>query len=144
MPVQQIASLDEAAVLQLHQLYQREWWSQGRSLDETRSILQNSSLVFGFVEEDGTLVAFARVLTDFTAHAVIYDVIVAESHRRHGLGRQLMDAIVSHPRLTDVRAVWLCCLGDMVPFYRKWDFEPGDEKLQWMIRPRQTSDMEST
>ncbi len=49
----------------------------------------------------------------------------------------LIDAIVKHPRLADVRSVELVCQPDMVPFYR-WGFtdEVGGSRLMRRPSPR--------
>lgn len=97
-------------------------------------MIENTSLIIGFVNEDGKVVAFARVLTDFVFHALVYDCIGAEPLRGQGLGRELMDAVAEHPRLKRVSAVWLCCLPEMVPFYENWGFAVCDESLKWMVK----------
>lgn len=133
MNVEQVDSLSEEHVLQLHGLYRREWWTQDRTLEDVRQMLAQTDLIVAFCDRhDGRLVGFARVLTDFTYHALLFDVIVAESHRGRGLGRRLMQAVASHPRLQSVPVVWLCCLPEMVPFYRKWGFTEDVSPIKWM------------
>jgi hypothetical protein len=34
----------------------------------------------------------------------------------------LLDSIVNHPMLVDVRSVELVCQPNLVPFYRRWGF----------------------
>jgi len=67
-------------------------------------------------------VAFARVLTDRAFKALILDVIVAEDLRGEGLGRALVERIICHPDLEQVRHLKLYCLPDLVPFYERWGF----------------------
>jgi GNAT superfamily N-acetyltransferase len=56
-------------------------------------MLRHSDLLVGLVDPDtGSLVAFARVLLDFSYFAMIFDVIVDESARGHGLGDLLLQA----------------------------------------------------
>lgn len=136
MPVTRIESLSDAQISDLHALYQGEWWSVGRSLDDVRLVVANSSLLVGYVDDEGRLIAFCRVLTDFVFRATIYDVIVAERYRGQGLGRMLMDAVTSHPRLGRVSVLWLCCEPEMIPFYKKWGFVIYDEGPIWMIKPQ--------
>lgn len=108
---------------QLWRLYQSEWWSRERKLEEVRRAVEHSDLLFAFSDPaSGRLVAFARVLTDFVYKAVIFDVIVERSHRELGLGRRLLDAIVSTPALLFVEHIELYCLAELVPFYEKWGF----------------------
>lgn len=116
-------SLGEAQVRQLQALYQNEWWTRGRTLDDVRRMLEHSAYVFGLCEPgSGALVAFARVLTDRTFKALIFDVIVAAEHRGRQAGRAIVDAILRHPDLAAVRHWELYCLPEMVPFYRRWGF----------------------
>jgi GNAT superfamily N-acetyltransferase len=118
---------------QLWQMYQAEWWSRGRRIQDVRRVVRHSDLVFAFCDsETGHLVAFARVLTDFVYKAVIFDVIVARKHRHLGLGRMLFDAITAQPALLFVEHLELCCRPEMVPFYEKWGFTADIERLRFM------------
>lgn len=128
------SALSERHLEQLHELYQREWWTKGRSLAEVRRAAFNSDFVFALVDEADRLVAFARVLTDKVFKALIFDVIVRSDHRGEGLGRRLMDHIVRHPELESVRHLELYCLPDMVPFYEQWGFSLDVSGVLFMRR----------
>jgi len=118
-----VESLSEAHVDQLVALYQGEWWSRRRTVDEVRVMLRQGDLVFGFVDlSTDQLVGFARVLTDRVYKAMIFDVIIRPDHRGGGLGRDLLDAIVNHPVLRNVAMIELYCLPDLVSFYERWGF----------------------
>ena len=129
------ATLDERHVEQLHALYQGEWWTRGRGLDEVRRLTEQSDLVVAICDAtDDRLIAFARVLTDRTCKALILDVIVAPDRRDEGLGRRLMDRIVQHPVLQSVRHLELYCLPEMVPFYERWGFSTDVSGVTLMRR----------
>lgn len=133
MTIEQVESLTEQQIEQLHDLYRNEWWSQQRTPADIRRMLAQTDLIIGLIEQaTGELVGFCRLLTDFTYHALLYDVIVRPDCRNQRLGRRLMEAVVNHPKLKSVGAVWLCCLPEMVPFYEKYGFTGGIEPLQWM------------
>ncbi|WP_049895023.1 GNAT family N-acetyltransferase [Halopiger xanaduensis] len=51
------------------------------------------------------------------------NVIVAEPRRGDGLGRDLLEAIVSHPDLADLEVLTLDCREGLVPFYEDCGFE---------------------
>lgn len=126
MDVQFAASLTDDQVVELHQLFQGEWWTKGRSLEDTRRMLEHSDLVFaGTDPETGRLIAFARVLTDRTFKAFVFDVIVAPEHRDRGLGGRIVERILEHPYLASVKHFELYCLPELVPFYERWGFS-GD------------------
>lgn len=131
----QVESLTASQVEQLHALYQFEWWTRGRSLEDLRVAVENSRVILGFVEvESRRLVGFCRVLTDFVFRAMIYDVIVAEAWRGRGVGRRLMEAVNAHPKLVRVSAISLFCAPDMIPFYEKWGFNLFSGEPRWMIK----------
>jgi GNAT superfamily N-acetyltransferase len=108
---------------ELQALYQKEWWSRGRTRDDISVMLRHSDFCFAW-HETGTerLIAFARVLSDRVYKALILDVIVDGAHRGSGLGRQIMESIAGHPELRNVRHLELYCRPEMVPFYEKWGF----------------------
>lgn len=127
MSVSVIHLLNDAQVEDLVVLYQTEWWSKGRTLNDVRTMLENSDLIFGLVDDEtGRLVGFARVLTDMVYRAIIYDVIVAGDRRGQNLGKRLMDEMMSDNALANVASVELHCLPDMEPFYEKWGFVPNN------------------
>ncbi len=79
-----------AHIEQLWRMYQGEWWSRGRNLNDVRRAVEHSDLICAYCDPaTGRLAAFARVLTDFVYKAVIFDVIVDRPVRRLGLGRML-------------------------------------------------------
>jgi len=68
-------------------------------------------------------VAVARVLTDHTYNANVFDVVVAADRRGEGLGARLMDAVLDHPDLQRVVGLSLLCREGLVPFYGSVGFE---------------------
>ena len=127
--------LNDSQIEDLQRLYDKEWWTQGRSLEEIRKMLDATRIVVAFADpKTGRLIAFARAITDSIYKALILDVIVAESHRKTGLGKTLMDAIVSHPELKDVRHFELYCRPEMIPFYERWGFKEPGPTLRFLRR----------
>jgi len=133
MKLDRIEELTEAQVHDLVALCQQAWWSKGRELAGVRRMLEQTDLFVAFCEPGSArLVAFARALTDGVYKAIIFDVIVAESHRDLGLGRALMDALIEHPQLRTVRHLELYCLPELVPFYERWGFTDELGELRYM------------
>jgi len=130
--IQPIYKLDENRVISLHNLYKQEWWSNNRTLKETKSIVENSSITVGLIDESNTLIAFARVLTDYTIKALIFDVIVDKSYRNRGLGKKLIQLILEHQALKNVKHFELYCLPEMVEYYKSYGFTDGLENLVFM------------
>jgi GNAT superfamily N-acetyltransferase len=119
-------------VPQLMELFASAWWTARRTEAETRAILAGSDVVVTIIERPSSrLVGFARVLTDRTYLAVILDVIVAPDARGAGVGATVMDAVLRHPWVADVKSVELVCQPDLVAFYRRWGFtdQVGQSRL---------------
>jgi len=113
-------------IKQLHNLFKKEWWTNKRSLQETQKLVANSSIVIGLVDENNDLKAFARVLTDYVFKALIFDVIVDESYRNRGLGKELMKLV------KDVKHFELYCLPEMIEFYKSFRFSDELGELVFM------------
>lgn len=123
---------------QLHALFQGEWWTRGRTLEEVRRLLEHCDLFVAFAERpSGTLAAFARVLTDYTFKAFIFDVIVAPPFRRQGLGRRLLQAICDEPRLREVRHLELYARPPVTEFYKRLGFTDELGELRLMRQTRE-------
>jgi predicted N-acetyltransferase YhbS len=134
-----IDRLTDAQASDLHALYQNEWWTRGRSLEATRTMLLHTAHLFGICERDsGRLVAFARVLTDSTFKAFVFDLIVAPDRRARGLGSRLVRRILEHPDLRSVRHIELACLPELTEFYGRLGFttDVGDILLMRRQAPR--------
>ena len=127
-----IDKLQQKHIKQLHQLYQNEWWTDKRTLEETQKVVDNSSIIIGLADTEDNLIAFSRVLTDFTFKAIVFDVIVENSLRHKGLGKKLMNLIVNHEKLQEVKHFELYCLPEMVEFYKAYGFEDNLNELIFM------------
>jgi predicted GNAT family N-acyltransferase len=130
-----IYKLSEKHISQLHALYRREWWTRGRSLEETRKCVLGSQICIGLVSDDNQLVGFSRVLTDFIFKALIFDVIVSEDKRGQGLGNQLLTLIKNHEQLKSVKHFELYCVPEMFTFYEQHGFTTnvGEIKLMRLV-----------
>ena len=121
--VKVIYQLNENQIKQLHTLYQQEWWTKERSLEEAQKVVRHSQIVIAMVDDNKNLVAFARVLTDFTIKALVFDLIVACGYRSKGLGETLLSCVLNHRDLQNIKHFELYCLPEMVQYYKKFGFE---------------------
>jgi len=124
------STVPRSRVPDLLDLMRTAWWMADRTPSDVAELLEHSDLVVAVIHRD-TLVGFARILTDFTYVALVLDVIVDEAHRGSGIGAALMDAVVHHPRLSDVRSLELVCQPELMAFYQRWGFteEVGGSRL---------------
>lgn len=71
-----------------------------------------------------------------TFKAIVFDVIVDESFRNKGLGKELMNLIMGHYELQKVKHFELYCLPEMVEFYKAYGFTDELEELVFMRKER--------
>ena len=121
---------------QLHRLYAQEWWTRERTLEETRRVVAHSQINLGLVDRHDTLRGYARILTDYTFKALIFDFIISETHRSEGWGDALMEAIITHRDLQPIPSLELYCLPEMFSYYERFGFssEVGGVALMRFLR----------
>jgi GNAT superfamily N-acetyltransferase len=77
------------------------YWSPGIPRATVEQAIANS-LNFGLYA-DGAQIGFARVCTDQATFAYLMDVFVLREHRGAGLGVWLMECVMQHPDLQNLR-----------------------------------------
>ncbi|MDQ4071414.1 MAG: GNAT family N-acetyltransferase [Actinomycetota bacterium] len=113
------ARLDRELV---HAFLSREsYWAAGIAREAVERAI-DGSIPFGLYE-NGAQVGFARAITDGVTFAWIADVFVVRSHRRRGLGRRLIEAVLGHPEVRGSRDV-LLATADAHGLYARYGFAP--------------------
>lgn len=130
-----IEKLSTEQIQSLYDMYQSEWWTKGRELSDVQRMVEHSDVILGLCDSTTQeLVGFTRVLTDYVYKAFIFDVIVKETHRGKDFGRILMDRVLHHPSLINVKHFELYCRPEMLPYYKKWGFTEDLGALYFMRR----------
>ena len=111
------------------------YWAKGIPREVVSRSIDNS-LCFGIYEDSGSQVGFARVVSDFATVAYLGDVFVLESHRGRGLSKWLMECIVQHPALQNLRR-WILLTRDAHGLYSQFGFTPlkAPERYMELHRP---------
>ena len=114
-------------------LDQHSFWAAGRSRSELGRMLSGSQAVVS-AWCDGALVGFGRATTDGIFRAVLWDVVVAEPLQGQGLGRRLVEALLSHRAVAPVERVYLMTTNS-AGFYQRLGFEE-DHGQRLLLRSR--------
>ncbi|MBT8313102.1 MAG: GNAT family N-acetyltransferase [Maribacter sp.] len=110
------------------------YWGRGRTLNEVEVTIQNS-LCFGMYNDLNDQVGFARVVTDHVAFGYFMDVIVFDSYRGKGYGTKLMEYIMNHETVQNLKTIALKTK-DAHELYEKFNFKSiGDSRL-WMTNDK--------
>jgi GNAT superfamily N-acetyltransferase len=107
----------------------RAYWAVGRPRERTERAIQNS-LVFGIYDGERQI-GVARVVTDYSIFAYLCDVFVHEDYRAHGLGKWLIQTIMDHPDLRDLRR-WVLVTNDAHGLYKPFGFTSIEDPEHWM------------
>lgn len=99
------------------------YWSPGIA-PETVSRGIDHSLVFSLLAPDGAQAGFARAVTDRARFAWLADVFVLDAHRGRGLGVFLVQTVVEHPDVRDLRI--LLATADAHGLYERFGFQRLD------------------
>lgn len=104
------------------------WAERVRDLDRFRTMLEGSALTVLAVDDD-TIVGFARALCDGASNAYISTVAVAPDRRGQGIGRELVERLMSGD--TDGRITWvLRARPDSVGFWSRLGFTPSSIAME--------------
>src|SRR5207249_2209072 len=106
------------------------YWSSGVPRDVVERAIDGSicfSAFAGDPDRGAPQVAFARVVTDKATFAWLCDVFVLVEHRRKGVAKQMMDAVMSHPDVQGLRKV-LLATRDAHGLYARYGFVPSPSR----------------
>ena len=97
------------------------FWAKERSIEDLSIAIANSEPVIS-VWDKQRLIGFARATSDGIYRATIWDVVIHPDYRGAGLGRKLVETVLSHPRMNRVERVYLMTTHQQ-RFYERIGFE---------------------
>lgn len=122
---------------ELQELYSFSHWARSRSVEDIAKMLQHTDLCFS-VRWQQQLVAFCRVLTDFTFRASVWDFIVHPDHQGRGLGTKLLNYALDHPVLCSIPVVMIYTT-ELQMFFAQAGFKSYEGEMLLLRRPLEYS-----
>jgi len=110
-------------------LKEESYWAKERTLEQIETAIKNS-LPFGVYKGENQI-GFARVVTDYATFAYLGDVFIFEEFRGQGLSKWLLETILAHPNLQNLRR-WILATRDAHALYAKFDFTALKFPERWM------------
>lgn len=101
------------------------YWAKDRSKDDVKTSIANS-LCFGAYLNSGKQIGFGRVVTDYVVFAWVMDVFVDDEYKGQGVGKLIMESMINHPQLSNLKR-WGLCTYDAHKLYEKYGFTELDK-----------------
>lgn len=109
-------------LVQLQALFnQVAFWARDRSLEDLQTAIDHSDPIVTAWDGDH-LIGFARATSDGVYRATIWDVVVNPNYQGAGIGRTLVQTLITHPRLSRVERTYLMTTNQQ-KFYERIGFE---------------------
>ena len=124
-------------LLKLQRLFHKHaFWARHRDFNQLRRMLAGSTVVVS-LWRGKRLVGFGRASSDGIYRAVLWDVVVAGDLQGRGLGRQVVEALLSAPKVQRAERVYLMTTNS-AGFYQQLGFESAQPQ-ELLIRSHSTS-----
>jgi GNAT superfamily N-acetyltransferase len=115
-------------------LSEESYWAKGIAREVVKRSIENS-ICFGLYDASEQM-GFARVITDRAAFAYLADVFVLPGHRGRGLGKWLIETVLSYPDLQNLRRFFLGT-ADAHSLYERYGFRAIDSTRMMELRAPQ-------
>lgn len=112
-----------------HFLANHSYWVPNIPFEIVKKSFENS-LTFGIIH-DKKQIAYARVISDYATIAYLGDVYVLDEYRGKGLSKWLMETIINHPELNNLRR-WILLTLDAHKLYEKYGWKSIAVPERWM------------
>lgn len=97
----------EVDLLQLQELFNvTAFWAKERSLEDLATAIAYSDPIVTVWDGD-RMIGFTRATSDGVFRATIWDVVMHPDYQGLGLGRKMVETLISHPRMSRVERVYL-------------------------------------
>ena len=103
-----------------HFLSKESYWAQNIPKVVVKKGIQNA-LNFSLLSPQNRFIGYAKLITDKATVAYLADVYIEKKFRGRGLGKWLIQQIMNHPELQNLR-LWLLHTQDAHDFYKKYGF----------------------
>jgi ribosomal protein S18 acetylase RimI-like enzyme len=101
---------EDKADVDLHQLQalfnKSAFWARDRKIEDLKIAIERSEPVISAWDSD-RLIGFTRATSDGIYRATIWDVVIDCDYQKLGLGRKLLETLLTHPTMNRVERIYL-------------------------------------
>ena len=102
-------------------LNENTFWARGRNKKQICKMLSHSSVVISLWEQN-RLIGFGRATSDLVFRAVLWDVVIASDYQGLGMGKLIIEAILTNKRINSVEKIYLMTTNSS-EFYKQLGFK---------------------
>ena len=107
-------------------LEENTFWARGRNKQQICKMLSNSTVVVSVWHQD-QLIGFGRATSDLVFRAVLWDVVIASDCQGLGLGKLIVEAILTNKKIRSVEKVYLMTTKSS-EFYKQLGFKVNNKQ----------------
>ena len=107
-------------------LNENTFWAKGRNKKQICAMLSNSSVIVSLWNQN-QLIGFGRATSDLVFRAVLWDVVIAKNFHGLGMGKLLIESILSNKKIKSVERVYLMTTKSS-NFYKQFGFEENNKQ----------------
>jgi len=82
------------------------FWAKNRNKKALSKMLKHSTVVVSLWRKD-QIVAFGRATSDYVFRAVLWDIVVANEYQGRGIGKVIVDQLLSTKSINNVETIYL-------------------------------------
>lgn len=118
------------------------FWAQDRKIEDLAIAIANSEPAISVWDGD-RMIGFARATSDGIYRGTIWDVVIHPDYQGAGLGRKLVQTVLSHPRMSRVERVYLMTTRQQ-KFYERIGFEHNASTTMVLYNPLLVSQVQGS
>ncbi len=107
-------------------LNENTFWAKGRNTQQICKMLSHSTVVVSLWYHD-KLIGFGRATSDLVFRAVLWDVVIASDHQGLGMGKLIIEAILSNKKINSVEKIYLMTTNSS-DFYKQLGFKINSQQ----------------
>ena len=117
-------------------LNENTFWARGRNKQQLRKMLSHSTVVVS-LWDDNELVGFGRATSDLVFRAVLWDVVIASNRQGLGMGKLIIEEILTHKKIKSVEKIYLMTT-NCSEFYKLLGFKLNNEQSLLILNKNDT------
>ncbi len=109
-------------------------WAKGRRTAQLKKMLANSNVIIT-IWNNYELIGFGRATTDQVYRAVLWDIVVSQDVQGFGLGKLIIEALLSDEKIKSTEKVYLMTTNGQ-DFYAQLGFKVENKQSLMLIKQK--------